>query len=213
MSRPALLDLFCGAGGATEGYRRAGFDVLGVDVRPRPRYRGDDFVQADALEYVRLMGWAFTAIHASPPCQRYSVATPVERRDDHPDLIDAVRDALQATGRPWVIENVRRAPLRGSLMLCGSMFGLNLVRHRYFEASGPWLSPFGPASCHHRRGMVTVTGHSGYRLLGPRPCERVRSSVGEVAMGIDWMSRAELAQAIPPAYTEWIGRQLREVVR
>jgi hypothetical protein len=118
--RPRLLDLFCGAGGAAVGYHRAGFDVVGVDINPQPRYPFE-FHQADAMTFP-LDG--FDAIHASPPCQAYSHGTPPDKRSNHPDLLDATRDRLNAAGLPWVIENVPRAPLRSPVILCGSQFDL-----------------------------------------------------------------------------------------
>jgi DNA (cytosine-5)-methyltransferase 1 len=203
--KPRLLDLFSGAGGAAMGYHRAGFEVVGVDIRPQPHYPFE-FHQADAMTY-SLDG--FDAIHASPPCQRYSVATVFHpgRQAQHPDLVDPVRDLLDATGLPYAIENVMGAPLRNPVMLCGTMFnGLRVYRHRNFECSPPIYWPpyhnahlFRPTEVGRRvaeHGWMTVAGHfSDVKAAG-------------VAMGIDWMSRGELAEAIPPAYTEWIGRQL-----
>jgi DNA (cytosine-5)-methyltransferase 1 len=203
-----MLDLGCCAGGATKGYQMAGFRVLGVDLVEHPNYCGDDFVKGDALEVLHRIGRSFVAVHASPPCQRYSSVTKRSRQHLHPDLVSVFRAALVGNGRTWVMENIRQAPLRSTLMLCGSMFGLEVRRHRYFEESGGWLSPLGPASCDHRRPAVTVTGNGAHiwtiRKLGCYPdAARARA-----AMGIDWTTRAELSQAVPPAYTEWIGRQL-----
>lgn len=204
---PRLLDLFCGAGGAAMGYHRAGFDVVGVDIEAQPRYPFA-FHQADALTFP-LDG--FDAIHASPPCQRYSAATTVHGRDvieSHPDLIDPLRPLLQATGLPYVIENVPGAPLRAALILCGSMFGLEVRRHRLFEGAVPMMAP---ASCNHSEAAVPVYGHTGAGANRGRERERGRSNgVADWrrAMGIDWMGVNELAEAIPPAYTEYIGRRL-----
>ena len=130
-----LLDLFCGAGGAAVGYHRAGFDdITGVDIKPMPRYPFE-FVQGDALEYVIEHGAEFDVIHASPPCQAYSVETPIKYKHTHPDLIEPTRKALEKVGKPYIIENVSgaRSKLYRSVMLCGTMFGLNIWRHRYFE--------------------------------------------------------------------------------
>jgi DNA (cytosine-5)-methyltransferase 1 len=143
MSRPKLLDLFCGAGGCSVGYARAGFDVVGVDNMPHPDYPFPMFV-ADAIEFIE-DGWIeagnFDAVHASPPCPRYSVATPSAARDKHPDLVAPVRELLRATGLPYVIENVPGAPLDTPILLCGSMFDLGVRRHRLFETNAPALQP------------------------------------------------------------------------
>ena len=209
-----LLDLFCGAGGAAMGYHRAGFDeITGVDHVPQPRYPFR-FVQADALEYVQQHGHEFDAIHASPPCQRFSVSTAPHGqngRAKHPDLIGPVRGLLRQLDYLWVIENVMGAPMQPpAIMLCGRMFGLRVLRHRWFE-SNVWL--FAPDHSPHPAGMLTNShrkydrGESPYVCLAGHNFERHE---GARAIGIDWMtSRRELAQAIPPAYTQWIGHQLR----
>ena len=146
MTRPRILDLFCGAGGAAMGYHRAGFDVVGVDIKPQPRYPFE-FVQADAMTYP-LDG--FDAIHASPVCKRHSAATPTWARKNHPNQIPPTRERLIRTGLPWVIENVPGAPLRPDLKLCGCMFGLNeLERERWFETN--WATPELRSPCYHRR--------------------------------------------------------------
>ena len=210
---PVLLDLFCGAGGCSVGYHRAGFDIVGVDIKAQPNYPFD-FQQADAFEYVlELAGYAnglYDAIHASPPCQRYSrlFTTMEDRRGEHPDHVAKTRELLNKTGLPWVIENVHGAPLnRGSVMLCGAMFGLRTYRHRWFESSECLLAPSHPkhsikSDKGSRRkehflagGFISVVGNVG-------------TYCGPAAMGIDWMTGEELSQAIPPAYTEFIGRQI-----
>lgn len=135
-TKPRLLDLFCGAGGCAKGYQRAGFHVTGVDIKPQPRYCGDEFHQADALEYLAAHGREFDAIHASPPCQRYTMAqNAAKNADAHPDLVDPVRDLLLSTRKPWIIENVVGAPLKNPAVLCGLSFGLKVRRHRLFETS------------------------------------------------------------------------------
>lgn len=212
--KPLLLDLFCGAGGAAMGYHRAGFKVVGVDISPQPHYPFL-FVQADALAFLARNGKHFDAIHASPPCQRYSVATKVhgtEQVETHPDLVEPTRQLLLKTGIPFVIENVPGAPLLGSLLLCGSMFGLEVRRHRIFEGTVPIMSP---SSCNHTEAAVGVYGHTGAGANRGRERERGRANgVADWrrAMGIDWMGVDELAEAIPPAYTEWIGASLRAAV-
>jgi DNA (cytosine-5)-methyltransferase 1 len=209
-----LLDLFCGAGGAAVGYSRAGFDVVGVDVRPQPNYPFE-FVQADALEYLhRWLEWeyggeleraVFDAIHASPPCQRYMNSGNVDR-DRHPDHLPHVRELLNETGLPWVIENVPGAPMRADAILCGSQFGLQVRRHRLFEFS--WNEPLLMWPCNHTQPVTGVYGNphgAGGAAAGMLPSDLETWSRG---MGIDWMTTAELADAIPPAYTELIGHQL-----
>lgn len=201
---PRLLDLFCGAGGAGMGYHRAGFDVTGVDIKPMPRYPFA-FIQADALEYVTEHGHEYDAIHASPPCQAYSSATKAwGRESEHADLYGSTRESLLVTQRPWVIENVIGAPYAHGVMLCGSMFGLDVQRHRMFETSWLFLMI---GRCLHSNRSLTVTGHSPYWW---DQGARTQASTAEIerAMGIDWMNRREIVQAIPPAYTEFIGRAL-----
>lgn len=192
-----LLDLFCGAGGAAMGYHRAGFDVVGVDNRPMPRYPFE-FHQADALEYFYAHWQEFDKYHGSPPCPRYANVTRWRHgtwdgdQTKHPDLIGTTRAAFRFTGRPFVIENVRTTELRSDLMLCGSMFGLAVQRHRYFEF-GNCDAPFMTATCRH---------------VGLRPFEHKDERAYADAMGCDWMNKTEARQAIPPAYTEYIGRHL-----
>ncbi len=205
MSRPRLLDLFCKAGGAGMGYSRAGFDVTGVDIEPQPHYPFA-FHQADALEFVAAYGHEFDAIHASPPCQRYSVATPHARRVNHPDLLPATRDALVAIGQPWVIENVPGAPMRPDFVICGCQVGLELRRVRWFETS--WHG-FRLAHAHlHDGPVVSVVGHGTPSWVREQLGYNPTIAQYRAAMGIDWMNRDELSQAIPPAYTELIGREL-----
>lgn len=211
MAKLRLLDLFCGEGGCSVGYHRAGFDeIVGVDINPQPRYPFR-FVRGDALEYLAAHGHEFDAVHASPPCQGYSRTRYVTGKE-YPLMIEDVRAALRAVGKPYVIENVEGAPLIDATLLCGTMFGLKVFRHRLFETSFFMMAPphighqfFGKASGQGRpvtatRQYLTVTGNfSGI-------------AVGRAAMGIDWMSKRGLTQAIPPAYAEYIGRQLLAVL-
>lgn len=189
------------------GYSRAGFTVVGVDIDPQPNYPFD-FMQGDAVEFLRKRGYEFDAIHASPPCQRYTNCQKIQQRE-HPDLIDPIRAAMPS-GVPWIIENVPRSPLRNPVTLCGHSFGLGTYRHRLFEASFP----------------LTVPGHREHdkptTKMGrpPKPGEMMHVvgnfsgvKAARAAMGIDWMSRDELREAIPPVYTEFLGRQLREAMK
>lgn len=210
-SKPRALDLFCCAGGATRGLQMAGFRVTGVDIRRQPRYCGDEFIQADALA-VSLEGYDF--IWASPPCQHYSTAVLASRRDRHPDLIGAVRDILAAHGAPFLIENVPGAEcwLRNPVMLCGSMFGLRVRRHRLFELHGFGLRNLIPP-CRHPYNAVTVwmTGHFPSGPSWERKWKRAgvqRHTLEErvEAAGVEWM-RGEVTMAIPPVYAAFLASQ------
>jgi DNA (cytosine-5)-methyltransferase 1 len=218
--RPLLLDLFCGAGGAAMGYHRAGFEVVGVDTRPQPRYPFR-FVQGDALRPPFDLG-SFAAVHASPPCQHASDLRHMHGAKVYPEMIRATRVLLMGSGRPYVIENVEGAVLYNPLVLCGSMFGLGadcddgrfhqLRRHRLFETSFLFLTPH----CRHVGKPVGVYGNGGGNKARVE-AGLVNGMTGSCserkrAMGIEWMTRGELSQAIPPAYTEYIGRQLLRVV-
>jgi DNA (cytosine-5)-methyltransferase 1 len=209
MMNVRLLDLFCGAGGAAMGYHRSGFsEIVGVDIKPQKHYPFE-FVQADALEFCRKYGRAFDVIHASPPCQAYSVTVSLSN-GNHPDLVGPTREALRATGRPYVIENVPGAPLVNPVTLCGTMFPeLRVIRHRLFECEPVIWWP--PAPCCHW-GKCPPR-----RLIGRNGKAMIHSFKHGLdfltAMAIDWMTKPELAQAIPPAYTHWIGQQiLSEIV-
>ena len=209
--RPRLLDLFCGAGGAAMGYHRAGFDIVGVDIAPQPRYPFD-FHQADAMTWP-LDG--FDAIHASPPCQAYSQGKNIWHtrlpRERHPDLVPPTRARLQAAELPYVIENVVGAPLTNYVVLCGDMFGLGVKRHRLFETS---FMVWNPPVCRpdHPDFFVSVFGGGAKAKKNGFPKTNVVHERAQQAMGIDWMNRDEMSQAIPPAYTEWIGAQLLATV-
>lgn len=231
MNRPKMLDLFSCAGGAGMGYHRAGFDVYGVDIEPQPNYPFP-FHQGDALKVLRtlmrnnpakrgvtfqregrpvtLYREDFAAVHASPPCQGYTALAAVHG-NEWPKLIPETRELLGSTGLPYVIENVQGAPVRRDLVLCGEMFGLGVIRHRYFELGG-WTGT-APAHLPHR-GRVRGWRHGEY-FEGPYLAVHGegggKGSVAEwqVAMGIDWTDvRREIAEAIPPAYTQHIGAQL-----
>ena len=209
--RPLLLDLFCGAGGAAKGYHDAGFDVVGVDINPQPNYPYE-FHQGDALDWLTLDVSDFAVIHASPPCQRYSTSTAsTGTPSDHPDLLAPVRSSLGRTGLPYVIENVPRAPVRRDLMLCGSMFGLQVRRHRHFEFGGI-EAPEQPRCQHKAQGrLVDVTGHAGGRNQTDRPGFPIKWYDVEHAreiMQMPWADGKGCTEAIPPAYSEYIGVQL-----
>jgi DNA (cytosine-5)-methyltransferase 1 len=203
------LDLFCSAGGVSMGLHRAGFDVVGIDIKPQPRYPFR-FIQADALNPpVRLEDFDF--IWASPPCQAHTSLKGMWNAKEHPDLIPATRALLQASGKPWAIENVPGAPLQFSVVLCGTMFGLGwqdaeLRRHRLFETSSPLLAPV----CQHKRKprVIGVYGGHGRDRRRTVNTQDYPTSARREAMGIDWMTGAELSQAIPPAYSEFIVRGL-----
>jgi DNA (cytosine-5)-methyltransferase 1 len=213
---PRLLDLFCCEGGAGEGYRRAGFDVIGVDIEPRAYHPGA-FVQADAVAYLLAHGHEYDAVHASPPCQRFingGNSGIVREQGDRPDLITPIRTALLELGKPFVIENVAGAvkvgALRADIVLCGSMFPeLAVQRHRAFEFGGwAWGRLMFLPACDHSRPVAGVYGHphgkaGAWPGMLPSTVESWR-----VAMGMDWASAEGLAEAIPPAYTECIGREL-----
>jgi DNA (cytosine-5)-methyltransferase 1 len=220
VSRPVLLDLYSGAGGAAAGYHRAGWDVIGVDIKAQPRYPYQHHV-GDALALLPdlLDRYQPAAIHASPPCQAYSVATVAARNRgvEYPDLVAATRGALDDAAVPYVIENVPRSPVRPDVVLCGCQWPdalPGLRRQRWFEL-GRWAVAQLRPPCHHPGPIITVVEH------GPGPNQRWQRTVPDAewmrlkqaAMGIDWMNRRELGQAIPPAYTEWIGAQLLDAVR
>lgn len=211
-----MLDLYCGAGGAAMGYHQAldelgiPHTITGVDIKPMPRYPFN-FIQDDALEYLAAHGSQYDFIHASPQCQGYSLLKHIRNLDHYPKQIEALRELLIATGKPYAIENVPAAPLINPLMLCGTMFGLRTHKHRGFECNPPVY--FAPAMCTRARvkpkdtgnrlaqyfnadaPMITVAGHM------------FSKEAGSTALNIDWMTKPELAQAIPPAFTRYIGMQ------
>lgn len=226
MAEPLCLDLFCKAGGTSRGYQQAGFYVVGVDIEAQPRYIGDDFLQADALEVLRiLIGGGciigksgrvyyladFDLIAASPPCQAYTVAQNASKNATaHPDLVAPVRELLQATGKAYVIENVPGAPLINPFRLCGLSFGLRVRRHRLFEANFFILTPC--CQCKNEDYFVIFGNEIRNRRHGQKAGRKNNVHAGRRAMGIDWMTRAELSQAIPPAYTRFIGEQMKQAI-
>jgi DNA (cytosine-5)-methyltransferase 1 len=210
---PKLLDLFCCAGGAGVGYNRAGFDVVGVDIKPQPNYPFP-FIQADALTLDPQFITSFDAVHASPPCQSYSdLAKRNGNAHKWPRLIEPVREMLIKSGLPYVIENVEGAPLLDPVVLCGTMFpGLRVIRHRLFETNfeivpprhkkHPKVHTFDRRKAHFGKtnewkDFVQVTGGGNCTVAAARE-----------AMGIDWMTKNEINESIPPAYTKFVGQQL-----
>jgi DNA (cytosine-5)-methyltransferase 1 len=221
MKKPRLLDLFCGSGGAGMGYHRAGFEVIGVDIKPKPYYPFK-FHQADALEYP-LSG--FDVVHASPPCQVYSRLSHLSGKQ-HKALIPIIRERLKKLNIPYVIENVIGAPLVNPIMLCGSMFGLKtkcgaqLLRHRLFEVYPILILT--PKCNHAKTRTIGIFGNKARdtaaekrhytkskETRGPAPNDILFTlKDAQYAMGCPWMPFTSLSQAIPPAYTEFIGKQL-----
>jgi site-specific DNA-cytosine methylase len=206
-----LLDLFCGAGGAGKGYMEAGFDVTGIDIDPQPDYPGT-FIQGDAIAYLAAHGHEYDAIHASPPCQASSALTKgTNRGREYLNLIPATRALLALHDKPTVIENVQGSDLRRDLTLCGEMFGLGVIRHRYFETSGFTALPLAHKP---HRGKVRGWRHGTYfdgPYLAVHGNGGGKGSVAEwqVAMGIGWTNnRKSIAEAIPPAYARFIGGQI-----
>lgn len=211
MSRPRLLDLYCGAGGAGKGYEEAGFEITGVDIAPQPDYPGT-FIQSDALTYLAAHGDEFDAIHTSPPCQASTALTKgTNRGKRYINLIPATRELLSQFTQPTVIENVQGSDLRRDLTLCGEMFGLGVIRHRYFEVEGWTATP--PAHIPHR-GRVAGWRH-GEWFDGPYfAVYGEGGGKGTVkqwqdAMDMHWTNnRKSIAEAIPKAYTKFMGEQL-----
>jgi len=229
---PWLLDLFCGAGGAAMGYWQAGFNIVGIDRIDQPHYPFW-FIRADAMEFARHFGASFDVIHASPPCQEYSQTRYL--RDANASILNYISNVqakligeilplLNSLHKPWVIENVVNSPLPSAVQLCGSMFGLLLRRHRWFESSHLL---FAPGPCRHTTGFYGLVGGkvrgygdftSGKTYLSATGEVRKRESYppkqkGVDAMGIDWMTIPEMSEAIPPAYTRYIGEQMMRIVR
>ncbi len=224
--RPVVLDLFCGAGGAAEGLRRAGFDTIGVDIKDFPDYPGK-LVECDLSAEIPTYlygygpehgghGKALAAIWASPPCQRWSVVSRERGRYTHPDYIKMTREACVRSGLPYVIENVPDAPIRPDLVLCGEMFpGLRVIRHRHFEIGGFTVTQ--PMHQEHKRGVrgYYVVAGQGQQPFGKKvPPGKRWLTEASAAMGITHMKRrADLVQAVPPAYSEYIGQFLMESIQ
>lgn len=222
-NRPRLLDLFCGGGYASQGYALSGFDVVGVDINEHLDHpgsnlfcRGFRFIQADAITFAKRHASAFDAVHASPPCQAHSALRHLYPQREYECYIERTRDILSGLACPWVIENVVGAPLRNPVLICGSAFGLRVRRHRHFESN---VALVGTLCRHKEQGHpIDVSGSGGQRVTRrvndhggachkPRNVQEARQ-----AIGADWGRRREIAQSIPPAYTEWIGRQLLPIV-
>jgi DNA (cytosine-5)-methyltransferase 1 len=221
--KPKLLDLFCCQGGAGMGYHKAGFKVIGVDIEPQPR-NPFDFRQGNAISLLKTLraGGSFNtgsssplytlddfdAIHASPPCQAFTNAQKL-MGNEHPDFIEPTRELLNLIGLPYVIENVPGAPLESPFELCGSMFGLGTYRHRLFETNFDVDVPEHPKHEHRttKMGRKPIDGEMMHVVGNFSGVAKAK-----IAMGIDWMNRDGLRESIPPAYTEYIGRDLMEEV-
>jgi DNA (cytosine-5)-methyltransferase 1 len=215
VTRPRLLDLFCGQGGAGMGYSRADFEVVGVDLNPQPRYPFE-FHQGDAIQFLAENWEDFDAFHASPPCQAYTALKSL-RDNKHPQLVVPTRWGLQATGKPYVIENVPGSPLVDPIVLCGSMFHLGancrdgvyrqLRRHRLFESNVKLTAP----NCKHDGPVIGVYGTGGGGKMTRGYKGDKKDSLAAICA--PWMDRKGISQSIPPAYTEYIGKQLMVAVR
>lgn len=187
------------------GYHRAGFDVVGIDINPQPNYPFH-FVQGDALDFQLLVGTNYDLIHASPPCQAHSTLRHSPGGGEYPDLVEPTRNLLDEVGRPYVIENVMGAPLIDPVKLCGSMFDLRwdayeLRRHRLFESTFPIPQP----PCNHLHPVLGVYGDLSKRRRKSTRGVKAGHEDARQLMGVDWMTTKELVQAIPPAYTKYVG--------
>ncbi|MET9534687.1 SAM-dependent methyltransferase [Streptomyces sp. NPDC006649] len=200
--RPRLADVCCCQGGASTGYHRAGFDVTGIDITPQPRYPYP-FILADAVAFILACGAGFDLLHVSPPCQAHTNAQRIQGRT-HPDLIAPVRHALTTIGVPYVIENVPGAPLHDPVTLCGAMFGLRTYRHRLFETNWHLTTPEHPAHTapNAKMGRPVADGQFMH-IVG----NFSNVPLARTVMDMPWASRDGLREAIPPAYTHWIGTQ------
>jgi DNA (cytosine-5)-methyltransferase 1 len=204
--KPRLLDLYCCQGGAAKGYEDAGFTIsAGIDTEPQPLYPYP-FMQYDAIRFLDEYECGYDLIHASPPCQRYSVTHQIQGRD-HPDLIEPTRRALNGTGRPWVIENVEGAwcELENPVLLCGTMFGLRTYRHRLFETGGFVLpQPFHPEHTAPlaKMGRPRLEGEYAHYVGNFSGVDDARAD-----MSVPWMTRDGIRECIPPAYSRWVGER------
>lgn len=205
MTNKVLLDTYCAAGGASYGYHLAGFEVVGVDIDPQPHYPFK-FYQGDAIDFIHAYGMDFDVIAGSPPCQLYTKAQRI-MKNSHPDLIDPTREAMIDTGKPYIIENVPDSPLKNPVELCGAMFGLRTYRHRLFESNVDLWVPKHPKH-------IAPNAKMGRRVKDGEFMHIVGNFSGvplaREIMGIDWMVRDELKEAIPPIYTKFLGDQLME---
>ena len=204
--KPKLLDLYCCGGGAGYGYEQSGFEVTGIDIAPQPKHRGA-FIQADAIEYLKAHWHEYDVIHASPPCQAYSMASMQFRivGKEYVDLIEITRAELIKTGKPYIIENVPGSPLINPIELCGAMFGMRTYRHRLFESNIELLAPVHLKHVAPNAKMgrppkdwefIQYVGHfPGVKLV-------------QEMTGLHWLGQKELAQSIPPQYTKFIGEQI-----
>ena len=211
MNKPKLLDLFCGAGGASMGYSMAGFDVTGIDVKHGKRYPFT-YIRADVRDYLNTEYLSqFDVIHASPPCQTHSITKHLRNAQGKStskiDMIPEVREALIASGKPYIIENVPQSPLINPIQLCGSSFGLKVRRHRLFESN---MSLIG-STCNHTTRPIGVYGSLNDEIpKGGKTAETIGQA--REAMGMEWAIWSELVEAIPPAYTHYIGKQLSTII-
>jgi DNA (cytosine-5)-methyltransferase 1 len=205
-----LLDLFCCAGGASKGYVDAGFDVVGVDLKPQPRYPYK-FIQADAIECIgNLIATGavddFDAIHASPPCQAFSKLSNSApgTKERYPNLMPQTRELLRATNKPYVIENVPGAPLNATVILCGTSFSLRLRLHRLFETSFPVTQ----LACDHSSYVINPANADGRARIRTEFPGRLLEPFWRETKGVSWMNGHEGREAIPPVYTKYIGQHL-----
>lgn len=225
MKKYKILDLFCKAGGAAKGYADAGFEVVGVDIVPQPNYPYK-FIQMDAIEFLKTQDLSeFDAIHASPPCQKHTKAQALSKGrnggkyGEHPDFIPQTRELLNEIGKPYIIENVEGSPLKNPISLYGSQFdNLYTQRRRLFESNIPLKEPEKKMQRHKtptagngigEDGWISICGSGGVRGMNAK---QIVLYWGFALGGIDWMTREELAEAIPPKYTEFLGRQLIQYI-
>jgi DNA (cytosine-5)-methyltransferase 1 len=213
--KPKLLDLFCGVGGASVGYDMAGFEVHGVDLKHGKRYPYK-YTRADVLDVLKDEEFIsqFDVIHASPPCQTHSITKHLRnaqgKSTSKVDLIPQTREDLIASGKPYIIENVMGSPLIDPIMLCGSAFGLKVRRHRIFESNLPLIG----TKCDHKAQGRPIGIYGSLRDEIPKGGKTAESiEEARAAMEMPWAIWTELVEAIPPAYTKYLGEQIRHAVR